>query len=238
VAANRVLASEAKGRGFDPRQPHHLCPKSLSGLENSGPSTTRHVTLLRKGRAMARYLYRRASGIYAVRICVPERLRVHFSRREIHVFTGTSDPAVAKASAFAILTVWQHRVVELKNMDVVKITEGSSLLTGSGSVRLEDMQKTFSMTRAMLLNEIRNSGADLSCVADGWIGVEVADMREVERDFDGTYLFDDALSKGVPIFLVGEVILSSATLAAQCFAGADIFNECMVWRDAAKRRAF
>ena len=65
---------------------------------------------------MARYFYRRLSGIYSVRLCVPERLRAHVGRREIHVSTGTNDPTAAKAAVFAILTAWQQRLVELKHM--------------------------------------------------------------------------------------------------------------------------
>ena len=103
---------------------------------------------------MARYLYRRPSGVYAVRISGPGRLRIHFGRREIHVSTCAADLLSAKAAAFAILTAWQQRVVELRNMDILKIAEGSPLLAGSGYVRLQDTEHDFSLSRSMLLNEV------------------------------------------------------------------------------------
>lgn len=46
------------------------------------------------------YLYRRPSGIYVVRICVPKRLQSLIGRREIHISTSVRDPALAK-SAFS-----------------------------------------------------------------------------------------------------------------------------------------
>lgn len=79
---------------------------------------------------MPGYLYRRTSGVYVVRICVPFRLRQRIGRREIHVSTKSREASEAKALAFAILAAWQQWVVELKKMDLIKITEGSALLSG------------------------------------------------------------------------------------------------------------
>lgn len=88
--------------------------------------------------ARSGYLYRRSSGIYVVRICVPKRLQAVIGRGEIHVSTGVRDPATAKGAAFRLLSQWQQRVLELDGMDVLKVVEGSPLLAGDGVIRLAD----------------------------------------------------------------------------------------------------
>jgi len=105
---------------------------------------------------MPGYLYRRPSGVYVVRICVPQRFRQRIGRREIHISTKCRDAFEAKASAFGILTAWQQWGQELTKMDVVKIAEGSPLLAGDGYIRIEDVEKQFGFNRQALLNELLN----------------------------------------------------------------------------------
>ena len=93
--------------------------------------------------ARSGYLYRRSSGIYVVRICVPKRLQAVIGRGEIHVSTGVRDPATAKAAAFRLLSQWQQRVLELDGMDVLKVVEGSPLLVGDGVIRLADRSSIY-----------------------------------------------------------------------------------------------
>ena len=47
-------------------------------------------------------LYRRPSGIYAVRIAVPHRLRKCVGRTELHTSTGLRDVNAAKIAALNI----------------------------------------------------------------------------------------------------------------------------------------
>jgi integrase len=182
-------------------------------------------------------MYRRSSGIYAVRICVPEKVRHHFGRSEIHISTNTSDASVAKASAFAILAAWQQRLVELKIMDVIKITEGAPQFLGEGLVRLVDVEVAMGLSRQALLDEILANRADLLCLADGWNGKEVNDIDLVWRVEDDTFDLVHALSIGVDVSAVGELVLSSTPLAVLQLAKDGEFSDCLFWRDDKKRRA-
>ena len=51
--------------------------------------------------ASAQYLYRRESGIYFVRLCVPTRLKAAVGKGEIHRTTGCRDYRLAKIAAFS-----------------------------------------------------------------------------------------------------------------------------------------
>lgn len=122
---------------------------------------------------MPGYLYRRKSGVYVVRICVPLRLRQRIGRREIHVSTKSREASEAKALAFAILAAWQQWVVELKKMDVIKIAEGSPLLSGDGYIRIEDVEVQFGFGRQALINELLDSKTQIFCRADGWRCIKI-----------------------------------------------------------------
>lgn len=140
--------------------------------------------------ARSGYLYRRSSGIYVVRICVPKRLQAVVGRGEIHVSTGVRDPATAKAAAFRLLSQWQQRVLELDGMDVLKVVEGSPLLAGDGVIRLADFALALGMESKTLLMEVANHGVALMCVAEGWPGIEVSDISQVERESDGQFILN------------------------------------------------
>lgn len=69
-------------------------------------------------------LYRRSSGIYAVRLAVPARLRPSVDRGEIHVSTGLRDWNAAKVSALKIQTHWREKFMTL---DLEKLTTANPL---------------------------------------------------------------------------------------------------------------
>lgn len=66
-------------------------------------------------------LYRRTSGIYAIRLAVPVRLRQSLGRGEIHVSTGLWDWNAAKLAALKILFHWRERFMAL---DIEKLASG------------------------------------------------------------------------------------------------------------------
>ena len=84
----------------------------------------------------ASHLYRRASGIYAVRIFVPRRLWPSVGKREVHVSTRTRDQGVAKVVGLSIALVWKQRFIHLMGIDVDKLLKGSPLLAGAGHLPL------------------------------------------------------------------------------------------------------
>lgn len=187
--------------------------------------------------ARSGYLYRRSSGIYVVRICVPKRLQPVIGRGEIHVSTGVRDPASAKAAAFRLLSQWQQRVLELDGMDVLKVVEGSPLLVGDGVIRLADFALALGMETKALLMEVANHGAALVCAADGWQGVEVADICEVERESDGQFIFNSAEEIGEAVMLTGQLVFFDTGLAV---SGLLKDGECLgevFFRDLKRKRA-
>lgn len=58
-------------------------------------------------------LYRRPSGIYAVRISIPARLRVFIGKSEIHVSTACRDSNSAIIAAHKIQLYWREHLMAL-----------------------------------------------------------------------------------------------------------------------------
>lgn len=187
--------------------------------------------------ARSGYLYRRSSGIYVVRICVPKRLQAVIGRGEIHVSTGVRDPATAKAAAFRLLSQWQQRVLELDGMDVLKVVEGSPLLAGDGVIRLADFALALGMEPKVLLMEVANHGAALVCAADGWQGVEVADICEVERESDGQFIFNSAEEIGEAVMLTGQLVFFDTVLAVSGLLKDGEYLGEVFFRDLKRKRA-
>lgn len=162
------------------------------------------------------YLYRRSSGIYVVRICVPVRLRPIVGRGEIHVSTSVRDAATAKATAFRVLSQWQERLLELDGMDFIKVIKGSPLLAGKGFVRLNDVANELGVEFGTLLIEITNNRVSLFCLATGWRGSEIADVDDIERDTDGSFIINSVSLDQSRIF-TDHLGFFDSRLAAQAF---------------------
>lgn len=187
--------------------------------------------------ARSGYLYRRSSGVYVVRICVPKRLQVVIGRGEIHVSTGIRDPATAKIAAFRLLSQWQQRVLELDRMDVLKVVEGSPLLSGKGVIRLIEFAQLLGAEPKALLTELANFGVPIVCLADGWQAIEVADIFEVERESDGQYVLNSVEKIGVPVVLSGQVVLLDTKPAVHSLLQHGEYWGEVFFRDPKRKRA-
>lgn len=183
------------------------------------------------------YLYRRSSGIYIVRICVPQRLKHLVGRGEIHLSTGARDPTTAKASAFRILSIWQQRVIDLDRMNLLNITNGSPLLSGVGQIRLTDVAQMFEIDANTLLLEVANNKIPLLCIANCWSGYEVDDIDKVERDFDGSFLQDSKFDGGQSKLINGQLIMFDTLVATQSFLESGQYSCGLFFRDSKRRRA-
>jgi hypothetical protein len=184
------------------------------------------------------YLYRRPSGIYVVRICIPTRLRAAIGRGEVHISTGQRELTSAKIFAFQTLAEWKARLLKLDRMDVLKLEAGSPLLGGSGFLPLDTAAQAIGMTLPALATEAANQGEDLHAYADGWHCAIVADVRQVERDFDGSLLLDDALERGEVRRLSHQHLIwpDARAVAAQLTATGSA-SECHFYLDTERRRA-
>lgn len=183
------------------------------------------------------YLYRRSSGVYVVRICVPKRLQAVIGRGEIHVSTGVRDPATAKIAAFRTLSQWQQRVLELDRMDVLKVVEGSPLLSGNGVIRLVEFAQLLGAEPKALLTEVANSGVPIVCFADGWQAIEVADIGDVERESDGQFVLNSVAKIGAPVVLSGQLVLLDTKLAVSSLLQHGEYLGEVFFRDPKRTRA-
>jgi integrase len=157
-------------------------------------------------------LYRRPSGIYAVRLVVPVRLRLSVGRGEIHVSTGLRDWNAAKLAALKIQSYWREKFMTL---DIEKLTAASPLLTGEGLIPISEAAKVIGLSGVSLLGELLNERAEIFTQAQHWQGWRVADIYSIERDFDGTFVLNDVEEQGARETLAGAVrpFDSPATIA-------------------------
>lgn len=183
------------------------------------------------------YLYRRPSGIYVVRICIPARLRAAVGRGEVHVSTGQRELASAKILAFQTLADWKARLLKLDRMDVLQLDAGSPLLAGDGFLSLGAAARAIGLTVPELTTEAANLGEDLHVFAEGWTCWVVSDVREVERDHDGAFILDDAFEQGEEQRLSQHLIWPDAHALAAQLAATATASECRFYLDSQRRKA-
>jgi hypothetical protein len=58
------------------------------------------------------HIYRRPSGVYVIRVSVPERHRARVGRGEIHVSTQVRDYEQATITALSVVLEWKRRFLE------------------------------------------------------------------------------------------------------------------------------
>ena len=133
-------------------------------------------------------LYRRPSGIYAVRIVVPIRLRPLVGRGEIHVSTSLRDIGAAKLVGLKIQSHWREKLMVL---DIHRLASAGPLLHGEGLISICDAASALGLSESAILTELRNQGSDLFTQAQNWFGWGVTNLWDVERDHDGTFVFND-----------------------------------------------
>lgn len=138
-------------------------------------------------------LYRRPSGIYAVRLAVPARLRRQLGRGEIHVSTGLRDSNAAKLAGLQIQLQWRAKFMTL---DIEKLATTSPLLQGDGLIPIPEAAKAIGLSDGSLLGELRNDRAPVYVQARNWKGWHVPDLDDVRRDYDGTFILNDVEDKG------------------------------------------
>lgn len=147
-------------------------------------------------------LYRRSSGIYAVRLVVPSRLRPALGRGEIHVSTGLRDWNAAKLAALKIQMYWRERFMAL---DVEKLATGSALLHGEGLISVCEAARTIGLSERGLLGELLNDRAQLYTQAQGWFGCLVPKLADIERDYDSAFIWGSIHDRGEESVYSGSV---------------------------------
>lgn len=81
-------------------------------------------------------LYRRSSGIYVVRISIPQRFRRFAGQCEIHTSTSSNILSEAKLRAAKLLSVWHQVLIEYERLDNRSLNESAPLVAGAGMITL------------------------------------------------------------------------------------------------------
>jgi integrase len=129
-------------------------------------------------------LYRRASGVYFVRLCVPGRLKVAVGKGELHRSTGCRDLRLAKIVAAELVAQWHRSIESLRHMDINKLRAGSVKLLGDGYIALAEAAEECGSTPADLAERLLARQCALFVRAQDWRGWLTAD---IQADFDHSY---------------------------------------------------
>ncbi|WP_322046955.1 site-specific integrase [Paraburkholderia sp. J67] len=138
-------------------------------------------------------LYRRPSGIYAVRLVVPKRLRPLVGRTEIHTSTGLRILDAAKRAALKIQMHWRERFLA---MDTERLRHENPLLIGDGMIALTEAAASIGISTAALAGELLADRAHAYAHVQGLRCWTVPDLDDVERDHDGPFVLNDAMARG------------------------------------------
>jgi len=183
------------------------------------------------------YLYRRTSGTYVVRICVPKRHQSALGRGEIHVSTNLKNLSLARLAAFRLLSEWKLKILELDGMDVLKVAAGSPLLAGDGYVSFKDFLDITGLTREALLTEVLNLRTSLFCAATGWRGIEVPNVDEVEEDYDGSYIQNSVEALGHPVAVSETMRLHDTGVAVASLRSDGSYDAQLLLREKSRKVA-
>lgn len=125
----------------------------------------------------SQYLYRRDSGIYFIRLCVPRRLQSAVGKGEIHRSTGCRDLQLAKIVAAELAVEWHRGVRALDHMDITTIAAGSVQLLGEGYVPLCEAAQALGTSPKSLAERLIARRAPLFVRADDWLGWRIEDYH-------------------------------------------------------------
>ena len=101
-------------------------------------------------------LYRRTSGIYVVRISIPQRFRRYAGQCEIHTSTGTHDLHEAKQKSALLLAVWYQTLQEYEQLDYRTLSDCAPLLAGEGMISLSNFAQSVELPVAQLIQAVMN----------------------------------------------------------------------------------
>jgi integrase len=119
------------------------CPLAATGAHYIGGLAVAQVSCV----------YRRPSGVYAVRLVVPLRHRAVIGKGEVHQSTGTRTLALAKVVSAGLLAHWRQKFLSLDRMDIPKLVVGSPALTAGGLLPVEEAAEASGFDVADLLRD-------------------------------------------------------------------------------------
>ena len=180
----------------------------------------------------AQYLYRRSSGIYFVRLCVPARLKKAVGKGEIHRSTGCRDLRLAKIVAAEVAAHWHRALEAVQNMDPEKIKAGSIALLGSGFVGLVRAAGELGADPEELAQRLADRGAKFYIEAHGVAGWALDSIyldAEYDRDEFGRLSMLMPPSNGVPTSFSGNLRVLHSDQAIEAAKGEARICSFIVW---------
>lgn len=120
--------------------------------------------------------YRRPSGIYAVRLYIPERLQPYFHKREIHISTGSRRLQVAKIIASELKARWHRTLHLLSQMNPEKIKQFIPNLMGHGYISADEAAKLFESSPHRIVQMMCAGCVDFFLRSDGVQGWFIKDV--------------------------------------------------------------
>ncbi|MBA7856582.1 site-specific integrase [Enterobacter sp. RHBSTW-00901] len=143
-------------------------------------------------------LYRRTSGIFVVRISVPQRFRRYAGQCEIHTSTGTHDLHEAKQRSALLLAVWYQTLQEYEQLDYRTLTDCAPLLAGEGMISLSNFAESIELPVSQLIQAVMNRNLPVFWLATGQSGFYVESLSEAELDpLDGSYVLNYGEEQGI-----------------------------------------
>ncbi|EKN5106714.1 TPA: site-specific integrase [Yersinia enterocolitica] len=143
-------------------------------------------------------LYRRSSGIYVVRITVPQRFRRYAGQCEIHTSTGTHDLHKAKQKSALLLAVWYQTLQEYEQLDYRTLSDCAPLLAGEGMISFSNFAQSIELPVAQLIQAVMNRNLPVFWLSTGQAGFYVAALSEAELDpLDGSYVLNYGEEQGI-----------------------------------------
>lgn len=180
------------------------------------------------------HLYRRSSGVYVVRLFVPERLWPAVGKREVHRSTGCRDLGLAKIVAAELVCEWRRSIETLRHMDLQKIQAGSLKLLGDGLIPLTEFASECGGTVAEVARRLRDRQARFYVRAKNWQGWHCLDLHEALDHEQDTLGEVSVVVDPVRLRRAGESINTSAELSLRfpeelepLFDGAQVVSVCV-----------
>lgn len=184
------------------------------------------------------YFYRRPNGVYYARIRVPDALRAVFGAPDLRRSLHTSDHAMASRLALAAALEWKSEFQRLLMFDANKLLTGSPLLHTAGLITLGDAAQLIGLDVLELFLAARTKRLMFCLMADGWMGADVprAELARVDPTVRALNLDVDETLYGrdlQPVLGLVYIRLNPLMLVG----GDGMFNDCLFFREAARRRA-
>ncbi len=150
--------------------------------------------------------YRRPSGIYAVRLYIPERLQPILRKRELHISTRSRSTKIAKIIASDLRARWHRTLHLLSQMNPERIKQFLPALLGHGYISAGEASDLFESSPQRIIQMMCTGNFDFYVRPQGLEGWFIEDL---EQDLGLSWDNGIAETSIVPQALNARYVLSS-----------------------------